>query len=314
MNVGLSIYSLLESIRSGKLTILDAMQWIKDNGGDHVEFVDFVVNLTGKDDLIKSIREKSETSGLAISAYSVSANLLQNDDDTYKKELDNAFKFIDTAHKLGAPVMRSDLYSVMTNFGKDDADFFEGSFQRLVKAARDLADYAKQYNITVTIENHGTMLNGSERVRRFVKAVGRDNYKVTLDVGNTLCVDERPDICVSALLPWAATVHFKDFYIRKDEIAIGTKYIDKSGKILDTPPETPGFGNIWFKTTHGRFLRGAIVGHGDIDIPEIVSILKAQGYNGNLTIEFEGIENCELACRAGLRNLNSIVRKYAAIR
>jgi sugar phosphate isomerase/epimerase len=309
MNIGLSIYSLFGSLRAGKMTPLDAVQWIADKGGEHVEIVDFVVNLLDNDDMIARIREKSEKCGLRISAYDVAVNLVQKDRDMYKRELDKAFKYIDTAHKLGAGIMRSDLYNVSSGFGKDDAEYFEEILPDLACGAGELADYAGQYGLTVTIENHGTMLNGSERVRRFVRAVNRDNYKITLDVGNALCVDERPDVCVRALLPWAATVHFKDFYVRKDEVAIGVKYVNDKGETAAAPPDRSGFGSPWFKSSHGRYLRGAIVGHGEIDIREIVGILRNGGYDGNLTIEFEGIEDCELGSRMGLRNLTSIVRQ-----
>jgi sugar phosphate isomerase/epimerase len=291
------------------MTPLDAVQWIADNGGSHVELVHFVVDLAGNDDLINRIREKAEKCGLTIPAYSVAADLVQKDQDAYKRERDRAFKYIDTAHKLGAGIVRCDLYNISSNFGRDDGGYFEEILPNLVEAARYLADYARQYGITVTIENHGTMINGSERIRRLVSMVNRDNYRVTLDVGNALCVDERPDVCVRTLLPWAAAVHFKDFYVRKDETAIGMKYVTPAGEIADVSPERVGFGGLWFKSSHGRYLRGAIVGHGEIDIREVAALLRAGGYDGNLTIEFEGLEDCELGSRIGLRNLTSIVRQ-----
>jgi sugar phosphate isomerase/epimerase len=309
MDVGLSIYSLFGAIKTGKMSPLDAIQWIAGNGGGHVEFVDFVVDLVDKDDLVSRIREKAEQCGIRIPAYSVAANLIQKDRDAYKRELDRAFVYIDTAHKLGAGIVRSDLYNISSNFGRDDADYFEEILPELVRAAQDLAAYALQYGITVTIENHGTMLNGSERIRRFVRLVDRDNYRVTLDVGNALCVDERADVCVRALLPWTAAVHIKDFYVRKDPAAIGAVYVNSRGEAAAAPPDQAGFGGPWIKTTHGRYLRGAIVGHGEIDIREIVSVLRSGGYDGNLTIEFEGIEDCELGSRMGLRNLTNIVRQ-----
>jgi sugar phosphate isomerase/epimerase len=308
VNVGLSIYSLWGSIKTGKMTPLDAVQWIADNGGGHVEFVHFVVDLVDKDDLIKRIRERAEKCGLLIPAYSAAVDLLQKEGDAYKRELDRAFKYIDTARKLGAGILRSDLYNVSSSFGRDDDGYFEEILPKLVNAAQDLAGYARQYGITVTIENHGALINGSERVRRFVRLVNRDNYRVTLDVGNALCVDEQPDVCVGALLPWAAAVHFKDFYVRKDEVAVGMKYVTPAGEIAAVSPERVGFGGLWLKSRHGRYLRGAIVGHGEIDIREIAAILRAGGYDGNLTVEFEGIEDCELGSRIGMRNLISIVR------
>jgi sugar phosphate isomerase/epimerase len=309
MKVGLSIYSLWGALNSGKMSPVDAIQWIADNGGDHVEIVSFVVHLIDRDDLVYAIRDKAANCGIDISAYSIAANMVQSNPDEYKKELERVYKHIDIAHKLGVKVMRSDLYDIMGDFSKINIEYFDKVFPQLVRGAQALADYAQQYGITITVENHGTMLNGGDRVRRLLLAVDRENYKLTLDVGNSLCVDESPAVCIKTLLPWAATVHLKDFYIRKDPVVIGARCFNEAGLLVDAPPDqTYSFG-IWLKSSHERYLRGAIVGHGDMDIREIVMLLQAGGYDGNLTIEFEGIEDCELACRTSIRNLKSIVHQ-----
>jgi sugar phosphate isomerase/epimerase len=293
------------------MTPLDAVQWIADNGGEHVELVEFVVDLVKNGDLILGIREKAASCGIEISAYSISANMVHQNEDDYKRELERVYNQIDITDKLGVKIMRSDLYNIGANFGKIDDDYFDRIFPQLVRGAQALADYAKQYGITITVENHGTMLNGGERVRRLLHEVARENYKVTLDVGNALCVDERPDVCVRTLLPWASTVHFKDFYVRKDPVAIGSKILDEKGELVDAPPD-PGTGfGMWLKSSHGRYLRGAIVGQGDMDTREIVQILWDSGYDGYLAIEFEGIEDCRLASRTGMRNLKNLVRQCA---
>ena len=38
--------------------------------------------------------------------------------------------------------------------------------------------------------------------------------------------------------------------------------------------ENPGEGE-WFRTVHNNYIRGAIVGHGDINIREIIKLVKA---------------------------------------
>ena len=78
-------------------------------------------------------------------------------------------------------------------------------------------------------------------------------------------------------------MHFKDFYFRP----------------FDEPPG----GGDWFRTSNGNYLRGAIVGHGDIPIRRIVKLIKASGYDGNITVEFEGMEECKAASRIAMDNL-----------
>jgi len=87
-------------------------------------------------------------------------------------------------------------------------------------------------------------------------------------------------------IPYAATVHFKDFYIRP--------YY-----------ENPGEGE-WFRTVHNNYIRGAIVGHGDINIREIIKLVKGSGYDGYLTIEFEGMEDCQVGSKIGMDNVRRL--------
>jgi sugar phosphate isomerase/epimerase len=77
-------------------------------------------------------------------------------------------------------------------------------------------------------------------------------------------------------------VHFKDFYRRSPQSDLGEG---------------------WFKSKAGYFLRGSIVGQGDIDIPSAVKIIKGSGYDGFVSIEFEGMEDCKTGSRIGMQNL-----------
>ena len=63
----------------------------------------------------------------------------------------------------------------------------------------------------------------------------------------------------------------------------------------------------WLTTRHKRFLRGAIIGHGDIDMRAVLQKVVDSGYDGDLTIEFEGMEEPTLACKLSMANLRQIV-------
>lgn len=306
MRVGLSIYSLWQSLQSGEMTVLNAIEWMAQHGAEHFEMVNFVVNLMEKEELIKQIEDKAQQCNLDISAYCISGNVVQDNPEDYQRELERIYKHIEIARKLGTKTMRCDLYDVMV--GDPTAvciEKFDAALPMLVRGAQAVADYAKQYDITITVENHGTFVNGGDRVRRLLLAVNRDNYKLTLDVGNALCVDESPQVCLDILLPWAATVHFKDFYVRKDPLSIGARRL-AIGQAQEQGQDGPE-SQVWLHTSHGRYLRGAIVGHGDMDTVGIVRMLRKAGYKGNLTVEFEGIEDGKLGSFLGMQNLKQIV-------
>ena len=91
------------------------------------------------------------------------------------------------------------------------------------------------------------------------------------------------DFIRARVAPYAKYVHAKDF-------------IWKSYKDAD-----PGEGA--FRTRAGNFLRGTIVGHGNVPVQQCLHILKAAGFDGAMALEFEGVEDPFTALRIGLCNL-----------
>ena len=301
MKFGFSIYSLWNDMRKGAMTPEEAFAWMHDNGCDHVEMADFVIDLH-QPGMPEKIAELSAAYDLPVSAYSVGSRLAQAQPEEYEAELKRLQGEIEIAHRMGASLIRCDLVRVMIGKGSTGVEEYDRLFPQMVRGAQDLADYAAQYGMQVTVENHGTLLNGGERVRRLLQAVNRPNYGCTLDIGNAVCVDEDPLICTEELLPFAKRIHIKDFYIREDAYAIGAKYID--GYSINDP-SVLGNGS-WLTTRYKRYLRGAIVGHGDLPMRKIIEKIVQSGYDGHLTIEFEGMEDCRLACQLSLQNLKQL--------
>ncbi|MNI46800.1 Inosose dehydratase [compost metagenome] len=162
---------------------------------------------------------------------------------------------------------------------------FETDLVKLVDACRQIADYAAQFGITTSIENHGQYIILSERVLRLVETVDRPNFKITLDIGNFLCVNEDPFTAVKRCLPLASIVHFKDFYIRPSY-------------------RKPGEG--WIHTIGDTYLRGSIFGEGDVEVRNIIQHIKQSGYDGDVVLEFEGFEESRLGSKRGFDNIRRI--------
>jgi len=296
MKIGLSIYSLYQAIRSGELTELQALDLIADYGADTVELVSFVTPMIEKKGLLEDIVAKCKERDLEISAYSIFSDILDRDGKEYEAEMETVKSHIDIASKVGAKIMRSDL----TKWGRPPEsnviENYESDLPKLVEICRQFSDYAKPKGITITVENHGTYINGGDRVRRLITAVDRENFRCTLDIGNGLCVDEDPMVTVQTLLPFAAAIHFKDFLIRKDNKACGAGG-PAEFKVAD-----------WLTTNYGNYLKGTIVGDGDIDVVRVADYIKRSGYDGAISIEFEGMEECKLASQISLTN----VKRYFA--
>jgi sugar phosphate isomerase/epimerase len=214
------------------------------------------------------------------------ANFVQDTEDLFLAEVDRVKQHVDLVRRLGMKHMRHDVTAFTIPQEKMSIQWFEENLHLMMKGSQLIADYAAQYDITTTIENHGFSVQASDRVQRVLHAVNRPNFKTTLDIGNFMCVDENPVIGVKKNLPYASLIHFKDFYFRPFD-------------------EHPG-GGEWFLTSNGNYLRGAIVGQGDIEIRKIVRLIKESGYDGYITVEFEGMEECKSASRIAMDNLRRL--------
>lgn len=281
MKLGISSYSLYQAMQAGSMTILDTIEWIAEIGGEHIEIVPLGFDFNENPELIGQIREQAAKAGIAISNYAIGANFVTDSEEAYAAEIRRVIREVDHAHALGAKQMRHDVAS------RPDTSIahFQEDLPRIANACREIADYAALYGITTSLENHGYYVQASDRVQAIIHAVNRPNYKTTLDVGNFVCVDENPVIAVKKNIGYASMIHVKDFYIRP------------AGR-------NPGEG--WFRSAGGQYLRGAIAGQGDLDLWEIVRIVKHSGYDGYLSIEYEGMEDCRKGAKIAFDNVKRI--------
>lgn len=275
MKLGISTYSLYSAYRSGELTLEGVIETIAELGAEHAEIVPIGYSLVEQPELIEVIKSAAANAGLELSSYAIGANFAGLDEAAREQEIVRVKREVDACAALGIKRMRHDVAK------SDDLSIgnFLAEMPVLVDACRQIADYAATHGITTSIENHGYFVQHSDRVQAIVNAVARDNFRTTLDIGNFLCADEEPVIAVAKNIGLASMVHFKDFYIRSSQYK-------------------PGEG--WFNSSGGKWLRGAIVGQGDIDMPKVIEIVKGSGYDGYISVEFEGMEECKLGTKQGM--------------
>ena len=281
MKIGVSSYSFQQLINSGKETQLSVMKKAKEMGFDGIEFIDLSpADGVSEKEYAEMIREESEKLSLPVISYTISANLLN--ESGLDAEVERICKKVDIAEILGVGCMRHDAAWNMPDDIKKHAGF-EQVLPTLVEGCKNVTEYAKEKGIVTCIENHGFFCQDSERVEKIITGVADDNFGVLLDVGNFSCVDENSASATGRLAPYIKHIHAKDFHI-------------KSGNGLN-----PGKG--FFKSRGGNYLRGSIIGHGDIPVLKCLSILKSSGYDGFVSVEFEGMENFLDGISVGFENL-----------
>ena len=302
MKIGLTSYSMNAYIEPGLLPVTDVMRFAKENGAEHIELVPFGFTLhddkTGQfnEPLLEEIRALSKELDLPLSNYAVLGDLLKPNPTDREAEVERLKRHIDVAAKLGLSFMRHDVSSFRRPLESNTPAAFEESFPVCVDTCRRLSEYAEQFGITTLVENHGFFVNGSDRLIRLMEAVNRDNFGMLLDTGNFACVDENCTVAVQKCAPYAKMVHLKDFYIRPESRLTGVGGLFRCDA------------GCWFSTNSGlTMLRGSILAQGDLDVWTSLKILKESGYDGNVSVEFEGMEDKLLGISLGKENLQSYI-------
>ncbi len=274
MKVGVSSYSFSQYIKAGKLTQLSAVAKAKELGFDNIEFTDLnPPEGVSVPEYAAQIKEEAARCGIEISAYVIGANLAK---EYLADEIIRLKGCVDIAAALGAKFFRHDVY------GKEGADFrsFDMALPTMSKAIREVTAYAQTLGIKTMTENHGFVAQDSDRVERLINAVNHPNYGVLIDIGNFACADEDSAIAVSRLAHLAFLVHAKDF-------------VKKS---FDEYQGEEGF----FRTRGCNWIKGVAVGEGDIPVKQCLTILKREGFDGYIDLEYEGHEDCIEGLKKGL--------------
>lgn len=290
MKIAVSSYSFDQYLKDGRLTQLSCIAKAKELGFDAIEFTDLEPpkGMTEAAYAVK-IREECQRVGLTVSNYTVHADFLAND---VEEEAERLKRKVDIAQILGADSMRHD---ATWGFGKERKnEGLENIIDRLADGCRQVTEYAASKGIRTMVENHGFLIQDSDRVERLINTVNHPNFGWLCDMGNFLCADEDPTIACGKAAPYAFYVHVKDF-IKKD----GSQ---------------PNPGEGFFSSRSGNYLRGTIAGHGIVPVKQCLRILQQQGYDGYLGLEFEGIEDSILGIRIGLDNVKRFLSELESER
>nr|WP_238352871.1 TIM barrel protein [Kribbella solani] len=231
-------------------------------------------------DVVSAAAKHSDEIGVPIVNYLVSGDLRTADG----AEIDRLRRQLDVAHAFGARIFRHDV--APWAWREQDPGEFETTFAKVVEGCRAVADHAAGLGIVSTIENHGFYMNGGERLARLVHAVDRPNFRVTLDLGNGLCVGEVPGKTAATLIDVSASIGIKDFHIRRSA------------------------GDGWLKTLAGDYLLGTVAGHGDVDLPGLIKLISAKP-DVPVSLEFEGLEATPYAIERSLNNIVALTEGAA---
>jgi sugar phosphate isomerase/epimerase len=275
MKLAVSMYSYYKTVKAGQMDIPGFIHEAKRIKSDGVELLDFFYKDV-ENERAAALKALEET-GLPCPIFSVAQNFAKPTAEEREAML-NKIKFgVDEAGRFGAKVVRVFAGDVSEGITFDQAR------EWIVEGLSKASEYANAKGVKLALENHGKLAGRGDQVRGIIEDVrkrsGVNALGANPDTGNFLLVNQPSHEAIKEVAALANMVHFKDFkedptgeYVALD----GTKYV------------------------------GTAIGEGIVDLHACIDILKYAGFDGWLSMEYEGREDPITAVPRSLEN----ARKY----
>jgi sugar phosphate isomerase/epimerase len=215
--------------------------------------------------VLREIRQRAADLGMEIAfltPYITDLNSL--DETTHRAQLDLLQRAIEVAVALGAPGLR--VYG-----GKEVPEAaWQPHFERLVAGLRIGGELAQAAGLTLAVENHQTTMTVSaQRTMEVVRAVGLKSVGVLYDQANLTHMHQEEFAEAMELQRGTIVhVHVKDF-------------VEKPGR------DRSSSGSVAYMPAEGRAIITRVVGEGIVPWKQILTALRATGYDGWISLELE---------------------------
>lgn len=257
MKLSVSNWCIQDKMFKENYTVSDFLDMCKKVDVEYVELLDCFFKDEGEYEVAS--RKLKET-GIKLACFSVSNDFIQAKEKDYLQQIAYIKDGIDRAVYFGTDTLRIFIGHMCDGITEDKA------YNDIVKGLSQVSKYALDKGITLAIENHGGLIGNSNQLKNVINEVGASNLKVNLDTGNFVLVGETPDKAAKNLDSLVKYVHIKDIELMNQDYSGG------------------------FEDLNGLKYEGTIIGEGDINWKALINELRKIGYQGYLTIEYEGVD------------------------
>ncbi len=268
--ISLAQWSLHRAFEAGTIDNLDfAPTAKKDFGISAVEHVNKFFKTRARDKpYLRELKKRADDNGVRSLLIMVDGEgpLAEPDNNIRNKAIQSHYQWVEAAQFLGCHSIRVNLE------GKGNANDLAGP---AIDGLASLANFAKDFNINVVVENHGGPSSNAAWLAKIIGQVRMPNCGTLPDFGN-FCITKEDDKCIEEydryqgmqeLLPFAKAVSAKSYDF------------DAAGN------ETK------------------------IDFKRMMEMVKASGYQGYIGVEYEGNRLSETE---GVRATKKLLEKVIA--
>ena len=260
--ISLAQWSLHKAMRDDKtIDPLDFAKKAKELGFDGIEYVSQLYKdelakdkdpKVAMDNLLKILKANSEEHQIENVLIMVDEEgyLASLDESERKQSIENHKKWVDAAAFLGCHSIRVNAHG--TGSAEDVA-------QAAIEGLSELADYAKEKNINIIVENHGGYTSNGAWLSDVMTRIGKDNCGTLPDFGNFCQTEDYGSIndenCADAY----------DIYKGTEELMPFAKGVSAKSYDFDEDGNQP-----------------------KIDYVKMLQIIKDAGYRGYIGVAYEG--------------------------
>lgn len=206
----------------------------------------------------KEIKAYADAKGVKFNCFSIFIDLSVGDAE---EKIELLKRYADVTAALGCPYLHHTIIGECEDYQRV-LDKEEEYFQLGLRAVREVYDYAETVGVKAIYEPQGYIFNGVKGIGRLLREVDRD-IGIVCDVGNMYEYGDELMPFVHAFADRVAHVHIKDVTL--------------------TPDNPTGYG---YMTRQNEYMTEVLFGQGIVPIAEAIQVLKAHGYDGYYSLEY----------------------------
>lgn len=256
MKLGISIYSFNTYYVEGKMDVEEFINFCGYLGVQGVDLLSYYWK--NKEREVKLVPKLLRDNNLTLALYGVANNFVHRSSKKRIEQIDYVKQGIDMAVRLNTSLLRIFGGRWPTNEDISRQDALKMVSECLFKCI----EYAEKNRIILALENHGPVPVTSQEVLHVISLIDSPFLRSVIDPGCSLSAGQDPLEAVKDLLPYAVHFDLKDL-----------KKVPK-GNLLNE-----------------YILKDCVLGEGSVDLKSCCRELKNAGYDGFLSLEFQGPGN-----------------------
>lgn len=256
MKLGVSIYSFNTDYVEGKMDVEEFISFCGYLGVQGVDLLSYYWKDEERE--VKLVPKLLRDNNLTLALYGVANNFVHRARKKRIEQIDYVKQGIDMAVGLNTSLLR-----IFGGRWPTNEDIVRQDALRMVSECLfGCIEYAEKNRIILALENHGPVPGTSQEVLHLISLIDSPFLRSVIDPGCSLMVGQDPLQVVKDLLPYAVHFDLKDI-----------KKVPK-GNLADQ-----------------YILKDCALGEGSIDLKSCCKELKKAGYDGFLSLEFQGPGN-----------------------